>query len=103
MQERPPLGRIGKVKGPLVPDTPFIEQERFALRVPIAWHVEVAGSVKVILDQLGLGFRLVVFEKRVVVFQGLRTIVEEPYIVWVDDGLPLAVQTGCRTPTDIRY
>src|SRR5260370_24616069 len=87
---------------PLVPDPPLIKEERFALRVPVTGHKELAGSIEIIFDQLRFGLRLVVLVKRMVIFQRLSTVVQRSNIIRINYRLPLAIQASGLTRIDIR-
>src|ERR1700722_2818274 len=64
--------------------------------------MEPAGRIEIVLDQLRFGLRLVVLVKRVVVLEGLSTIVQRSDIIRINNHLPWAVQAGGLTRVDIR-
>ena len=101
MQKQPVLWCFYVVEGPLVPNAPFIKQQRFALGVPVTGHMELARSIEIIFDQLGFGLRFVVPVKGMVILQRLSTVVKSPNVIRINEGLPLAIQVSGVTRTDI--
>src|SRR3984893_6263693 len=87
------------IKRFLVPDRALIEEQSLILRVPVAGHIQLLGSVKIIFDQIARAFRLCVFE--ITVGAGLIAVVVIACLVLVDDGLPSPVEIYRMATFDI--
>src|ERR1035437_4150781 len=82
-----------------VPDGAFVEEETFALRVPIARYVELSRSVEVVLDEIALVLWLGVEE--IAVLGGLQAEIVVPVLVRIHDSAPLPIQAGGPARFDI--
>src|SRR5262250_1960686 len=54
MQERAKLWPFVVGEIALIPERSFIEKQRFSLRVPIPWHSQLGGTIKVVFDEIAL-------------------------------------------------
>lgn len=84
------VGRF-EVEGSLVPECTFVEEEVFALAVPIAGDLEWLGVLEVVFDALFWGGSLLVFP--VTLVEGLAEVCEGAVVEGVWDVVPLAVET----------
>ncbi len=57
--------------------------------------------IEIVFHQFGFRLWFIVLEKRVVVFEGLGTIIQRSDIVRIDDHVPGAIQACVVTSTDI--
>src|SRR6266496_5103402 len=83
----------------LVPDRTLIEEQSLILRVPIAGHIYLFGSVEIIFDQVARAFGFCVLE--VTVRTRLIAVIVIPSLVGVDNYLPPSVEVYRVTPCDI--
>ena len=75
----------------LVPDGPFVEEERFALGVPVAGHLQLGRLGKVVLGHKLVARLCFAVEKPAVFFLLVMKVIEAGEIR-IDDGCPVAVQ-----------
>ena len=78
----------------LVPDRAFVEEQRVALRVPIAGNFQRRRLREVVLHQFVAGPRLLV--KKVAIGTCLHAEVEISVVVGIDDRVPVAIETDGR-------
>src|SRR5258708_18155807 len=83
----------------LVPDRALVEEQSLILRVPVARHIKLLGSVKIIFDQIPGAFMLRVFE--ITVGARLIAVVVIARLVLAYDRLPSPVEIYRVTTFDI--
>src|ERR1700679_1392654 len=69
----------------LIPDGPLIVEERFALCIPVARHLQRGRLRKVILHHSAARLLLLV-----------AAVARESAEVWIDNRVPIAVERRCR-------
>ena len=81
---------VGEVA--LIPKQAFVVEERFMLRVPVAGNLQGGRFAEVVLDQaMAAGLRSAVEEEAILSYLAMEVI--EAAVVWVDDVVPVSVET----------